>query len=76
MLFVHPHYAHAQMNKSWCFLAEIPTVLMFGYNFMNGWSLSNTAVFTGFLSIALLANFVSYTLKSNLVYCVQADKNL
>lgn len=49
---------------------------MFGYNLMNGWSLSNSVVFAGFFSCALLANLVSYTLKSNLVYCVQADTNL
>ncbi len=73
---MHPHYANAQMNKSWSFLAKIPAVLMFGYNFMSGWSLSNTAAFAGLFSFALLANLVSFTVKSNLVYCVQADKNL
>lgn len=43
---------------------------------MNGWTLGNGIAFAGLLSFGVIFNLVSYTLKSNLVYCVQADKNL
>lgn len=50
--------------------------MMYGYSSYNGWSLGNSLLFGGFICFGVIYNLFSYTLKSNVVHCVQSDKNL